>query len=235
MVFLKYSKRRKKYVRRKRPYKKKPSIGRSLVIGGFPKSQMVKLRYCEEFVLDPGPGLVGIQVFSANGIHDPNITGGGHQPSNHDVWMARYDHYTVIGSKINVNQMPSSTSNLAPGYQGVLVSDDGSRVSGISSLQYLLEQPNIATSGSLSVVGAISTKSRPTRAYFSASKFFGKSKSAVLGDDQYRGSVSTNPNDQAYYEFFLWSVSGNNPAGMSFMATIEYTVVYSERKPALTS
>lgn len=53
--------------------------------------------------INAGIAAVGVNVFTANGLFDVNITGGGHQPAGYDQLMAIYNEYCVIGSTIRVS------------------------------------------------------------------------------------------------------------------------------------
>ena len=93
---------------------------------GFPKSKKVRLRYVQTFSLDaPGSG-IATRYFRANGMFDPDASVGGHQPLYFDQYMAGYDHYTVIGSKIKVTPSNASTADIVPVYYGVIIDDDSS-------------------------------------------------------------------------------------------------------------
>lgn len=218
---------------RKRTKKRKPRL--EMPIGGFPKTATIKLRYVGEFSLNPGLGVYSTQVYTANGMYDPNITGLGHQPSNFDKWIAQYDHYTIVGSKITCQYVPSTLSNVVPGVLGCLVSDNGARVSGMANLSDLLEQPGANRAHPMTVGIINGPATGKLTATFSASKFFGKPKAGVLGDHQLRGSVGANPPDQAFYEIYLYSANGNDPGECAFIVTLEYTAIMSERKPATYS
>lgn len=220
----------------KRRVTKKPlvRVPRTLTIGGFPSTKMVKLRYVTEIALDPGSASFVVHQFTANGLFSPDLSGG-HQPSNYDKWMAQYDHYTVIGSKMTAQYVPTGTINVIPGICGIMLSDNGTRVAGFASLSDLLEQPNNSRSSPLRVGYLTDTKPPKTVSTFSASKFFGKTKAVILGDDAYRGNALANPPDQSYYEVYVYSISGNNPGLSNFIITIDYIAVLSERKPTTFS
>ena len=83
--------------RRKPDWRKRTTIQKGL---GFSDGQIVKMRYVEEFELNPGLGSVASYVFRANGLYDPNYTGAGHQPYGFDQWMTYYNQFTVLGSKM---------------------------------------------------------------------------------------------------------------------------------------
>lgn len=92
---------------------------------GFPNSIITKLRYCTTGNLTSTLGNSQYQVFAANGIFDPDITGVGHQPLYRDTYAGIYDQYVVIGSKITFTLVNGSVSP----FLAVLVGDDDATIS----------------------------------------------------------------------------------------------------------
>ena len=116
-----YKRRRRVYRLKRKRYRK----ARNLVLGGFPKTKIVKLRYVQEITLNSASGVYDVHSFRANSLFDPDYNGVGHQPSNFDRWMEIYNHYTVVGSKITAKYMPSTNpSSNAGGYFGIMLTDD---------------------------------------------------------------------------------------------------------------
>lgn len=230
---LRWSKKQARKAAKRRAAARKRQYAMGLPVGGFPKSKMIKLRYVEEINLNPTTGNIVTNAFSANGMYDPNITGTGHQPSNYDIWMGTtansglYDHYCVLGSRITVEYHPTSTNQVVPAYMGVLLSDTGTRVSTLTGVQDLFEQRLVKRSRA--DPGLVQISNKPwVSCNFSARKFFGKSKQAILGDDEYRGVYNANPSDQAYFELYAATIGGNDPGNIHCLVTIEYVAVLSE-------
>lgn len=231
--FRKTVKRTKKVYR---PFRSSMFLNRrGYSVGGFPKSTTIKLRYVETITLDPVSGGVAKKNFSANGMYDPNITGTGHQPSNYDTWLSQYDHYTVQKSNISVQFVPHQTSTVTPGILGIIMSDGGTAVSTLGSLDAILEQPYNKRANQLVAGITVSNPLSKVTRTFSASRFFGKTRAVVLGDDAYRGTVTSNPPDQAFFEVYYYSVNGNDPGLITVIVTIEYEAVMSERRITLSS
>lgn len=227
---------------RKAPRKQKPNKSfrqMPLPIGGFPKRKLVKLRYVQEAQINAGLGTVAYHTISANGIYDPDTTGVGHQPMNFDTWMTLYDHYVVLGSKIKVEQVAdTNTPSISiPAYFGILKSDSGSR-SGTMAPYQLLEQRGFRRGAipATSVYKQSRANGLPAvQATYSAKKWFGLTKRAVLANDKLQGTNAKNPDDGSFYEICCASVNLNNPDAFNFLITVDYTVMLSEPKPGVYS
>lgn len=203
-----------------------------LPVGGYPDRFLCRLRYVETNSYNAGVGSFSENIFRANGIFDPNYTGGGHQPSNRDSWAARYDRYTVLSSKITVTWVPTTSTPLAiPSTVVVCLSEAGTNVTtahGAGGIDNVLEQPRLNRS-----IGYVGDPSRPmslTRK-FSAKRFFGTKN--ILGDTPYSADVDANPAEQAFWE--VASISPDDtvdPSAMTLRTTIEYIVMFTEPRVA---
>ena len=209
---------------------------RSLILGGFPTSKMVRFRYVQQITLNASAAAAAVHVFRANSLYDPDSTGTGHQPANFDRWTNIYDHYTVVGSRIRVKFTPSTTNNNTPAIIGIVLSDSGSEISGNNwSTEDLLEKR--LTKASWRSVGYVGNPSVPRVAKnFSARKFFGKPNGTMIGDGQYRGRMGNfgtggNPAEGAFFEVFSTNIAGNDPANLPLLVTIDYLAVLTEPKP----
>lgn len=227
----KYGKRKPKTYKRKRysKFKKVRRVSRrrrNLPINGFPKSVMARLRYTEEFNMNCGSLSSTNYIFHANSAYDPNYSGGGHQPRGFDRFMAMYDHFTVVGSKITVQYANKSGGNDIPAYWDVHLTDDVTF--NIATVADLFETTQ--GRGFPQQVGTernyIGFNPRITRK-FSAKKFFGTS---VLGKSQFQGTAAASPTEGAFFQVVLCPISGNDPSPMTFVAQIEYLVVFTEPK-----
>lgn len=228
---------RKKYVRkrkykRRRRYRKKSYRRRGRrnrgttrqASAGIAESQIVRLKYAESYQANPSIGLVLDYVFSANGIYDPNITGTGHQPMCFDQWMNFYDHYAVIGSKITVCITPTGgTVDEGSGYIAIYLRDTSTTMNAVN-FDSLVEQPRTTYRTFGGYFGATNqTKISKT---FSCKKFFRKSP---LSDYDLAGTITTNPNEQAYFHVIVSPLSGASDLSNYYIRVmIQYIVVFTE-------
>lgn len=65
----------------------------------FPRGMKVKMTYSSSFDLDDTLAGYKEHVFRLNGLHDPDVTGTGHQPLGYDQWSAIYKAYFVYAAK----------------------------------------------------------------------------------------------------------------------------------------
>lgn len=191
----------------------------------MPNKFPTKLRYQENVSINPSVGVPGLQVVTANGLFDPNITGVGHQPRGFDQLMAMYDHYTVIGAKITATFMLREGLAYDSMNVGIALKD----ATGIENLNGYLEGRNVrsrvlrGSDGAATVVG-MTTISMSS----STSKFLGRSK--VLADPELKGNVSSNPTEQLYFHIFAQAVQGGDAQPIDVTYRIDYLVVFTEPK-----
>lgn len=179
-----------------------------------------KTKYTETKVT-PGSSAYNHFVFRANTTYDPDFAAGGSSTANRQLAYARYDHGTVIGSKI-VIRCPSST---IPLILVVRTSDDAAT---ISDVQHLMNMDH--SQWKLMPFGDSRTYTMTHR--WSARKWYGKSTSSIIGDSRFIESVATLPNEGMYYHVSIFSADGVTfvPANMVFAVQINYHCVMSEPK-----
>lgn len=220
--------RRKTYRKKKRTYKKKTPLYKNSM--GLGNKLVRKTRYVEKtLTLNPSiGGLADSYVFSANGIYDPNISGIGHQPIGFDQIMNFYDHYIVLGSKISVKFRNQDTSNSF--IVGITLSDDNVEIPNASRLiengrcRWTMLDPANSNYGSISK--QLQMKCNPN-------KFLGRSN--PLSDPELKGSISTNPTEQAFWHIFAEPPNLNDGGSVELFVVVEYLVAYIEPKILIQS
>lgn len=219
--------RRYKKKGKKRSYgrRKKNSYNMALSTRSpFPRMYTTKLRYSEHITLDPGVATIATHQFSCNGLYDPNVSGGGHQPYGFDQLTPLYDHYTVIGAKIMLQFSPG-TSATVPYIFGCYIDDNSSPATNYDTVQEIPENNW--------VVCAIDDTKTLTKKV-SLKKFLGIKN--LLSSKECQGTDSSNPTEQAY--FTLWTkavdTTVNSPA-VNVIVTIDYIAVWHEPKELIGS
>jgi len=217
--------KKKTTTKKKRTFRKSRSLARretprTLVnMGlGFPKRLITKLRYTEAFNLAPAASAYAYNDFCANGMYDPNLEAGGHQPMYFDQYMAIYNHYKVLGSKITVRITPKAVTE-DPCFIGVYLNDDDTHTPGdIQTYQEIsgngchrMTPPGMASVYTFSC-------------FYSSKKTFG-----LLKTDALIGTATANPTETQVFTVYAYPVGG---AGVDFyiQATMEYIVEFFELK-----
>lgn len=183
---------------------------------GFPNNLISKLRYCDSFNLTCTSGSRALNVFAANGIFDPDITGVGHQPMWRDNFAAIYDQYVVIGSKITVKF--ANTSSTVPAICGV-VGDDDQNIS--TNADSLMELNNSVHSLLPCAGGPVVTLSQT----FEPMKNFGVNAK----DDGYSATgFGSNPTEIWCFGAWICSADQSSTVTVSVSVEIDYTVKFTE-------
>lgn len=225
--------RRRRY--RKRSYRKRRTINgvstskplifapgprMPIAIGGFPPRKKVTLRYCEKFNVTPGVS-TNSYPYSMNGMFDPYLGTGGHQPLGFDQMMAVYQQYCVIACKATAQVFNESNSHAC--WIGWKLNQSTTTIS--NTLDILAEKPDfvyrmVGQDNSEGNGVSISTAVAPLK---------------WLNKDWQEGTVhgtdGTNPAEQLVGHFtFAKFNSDAGQEGMEIMITIEYTAVFWDVK-----
>ncbi|AYP28730.1 MAG: putative capsid protein [Circoviridae sp.] len=197
--------------------------------GGFPSTKKVTLKYVENLYLSHTAAGMANDYFSANGLYDPYIAAGGHQPMGFDQWCNTiYNHYCVTGSRIRITYNPHLSTLTAPGVFGLNLVDENTA---FSTIGYAIEQSSCAgwsTCGDPNQAGTDGT-GKPLcsiTAEFDAAKMFRMSDPA--GASELQGSVSANPAEQAIFHVWMRGNVSSDAPTHHFLVEIEYDVVFSE-------
>lgn len=233
----------------RKPYRKKPRRKRRtrrmrrskpIVLSGFPRSQLVKMRYVDQ--IDIGASILGsIQNYSmrANSIFDPDFSGIGHQPMAHDQWQQVYDNYIVIGSKITVSQLtPPPGSEY---YYGVFLGADAASINQYApaDLTGLLESK--LTGSNYLIGGGLASPNYTTgkpglkamTKNFSCKKFFGVR--SVRDNDDLSARFGSNPTRQAFFTIWGAGVRNQSTDVLIFRVIIDYICLLREPIPLPSS
>jgi len=156
-------------------------------------------------------------VFTANGLYDPNITGGSLSPAGFSLLMTTYEHYIVFRSKIVVIFTNNSTTPTMVGIAlepDVTFSTDPSNVLELPFEQLVQLEP-------AGVYGSSKTLSMTAN----LSKYFGEN--VLKTTSLYRGDVASNPTEQAYYHCKAFGLKGSS-ADVFMTVKIEYEAMFTE-------
>lgn len=215
---------------------------------GFPQSLRTTLRYVTTKKFDVTSfENVQYESFRANGMFDPEVSLGGHQPRGFDQCMALYKSFTVLGSKISINVVydgydgpatvsPSAAIDLmktvagedaAPALSPAMIGI----ITGVDILALpltaaeLMEHDRVLWKPITSPTGAIVLKKS-----CNIGSFFGKSN--LVGAEGYSGSAAVDPTEQPQFTVFAgrMNASASGLVRLTAYVTIEYDAVFTEPK-----
>jgi len=190
----------------------------------FPARTTRALRYSSSFYLAGTSGVVATNVLSANGLYDPEITGGGHQPMGFDQMMLSYQHFTVTHARLLV-----TFHNLVASTPVVSIRLDGNTTP-ITVVDQILE------------FGLNNHAVLEAKGTFGASHVL-ESKLAIATyegvDDpvdvlELRGTIAANPTEQAYFHVQAWDNSGTT-TNILCEIVLEFRAVFTEPRILSTS
>lgn len=188
---------------------------------------VTKLKYESSNVLSfPAPGSPSIWVFRANSLHDPDQSGGGHQPRGFDQIAPMYDHYVVIGAKIRVTFIPRGdvTDTNDSMYVGISCKDTQT---GLSSANDYIESRSCTYRAIM--VNQVEQRSPTLTMSVNPNRFLGISK--PLSSPDVRAFTNANPTDGVYFHVFAEPLAtADTPNPVRIQVFIQYTCVFVEPK-----
>lgn len=214
-----------------------PSFG-----GPFGQVFETELNYAEYFSMNPTIGGTTSTLFLANGLFDPYVALGGHQPHGFDQFNVIFENWQVLSSTIEVVCYPkiqptqlnagSGTVNaqLLGGFMAIGVRDTAASLTGaLTTLTDILERPNIKTK-------FYSSNDTPLaiRHSYSMPQFYGRTRG--LDDAEITGTATGDPNDKVYYHVIFGPPDGSTDLeSHQFIARIKYKVRFFNPKNLVQS
>lgn len=206
--------------RRRRRYKRSRQLT-NYAPSGMPTQRIAKLRYAEQTTITSTSGVLDSIRFRANGIFDPNVDIGGHQPMGFDQWSTLFNHYVVLGSKLTMSIVPFDAGG-GPCATGAYLTD-GSTVPYTSASEFME-----AKKGTVKLISPDQRKATYVVSKFSAKKFYNV-KDVKDNVSRIGSPVSADPSDQAYYVIWVQNRDGST-SSYSVLVQIDYIVLFSEPK-----
>lgn len=220
--------RKRRTKRRRRQSRKTTSISRVNPSTPLGQKFLFKSKYFSDaLAINPSAGGVAqSQVFSLNGLYDPDITNVGHQVLGFDQMVgSMYNHYTVIGAKIKVWLTNISSEEVV----AILQVKDTAGTS--SDTVGIIENGNcvyttLSQAGQGGDVKMLSTG-------VSMNKYFGRK---VLQDqDSFSGTSTKNPDEQVYAHIIISPNTTADLSGVRLTAEIQYVAMLTEPRQLTTS
>jgi len=171
-----------------------------------------------------------VAEYSTNGLFDPNLAFGGHQPHLFDQWMTLYDEYTVIGSRMYVQALGfGDGNNKFPANWGISLQDTSGRMPATLSGANAIEKGMIP--GFMASVGAVNAVPNKSQSYRSKSwslkKTYG-SKAGTALNPRFVGNATKNPDEQSVFVLWMINETSTDPPVCHFMVHIDYICIFSQ-------
>jgi len=189
------------------------SFGKQLL----PRTLNNTLTYVTAYNIGTNASGFGSASFRANGMYDPEVSIGGHQPLGFDQLSALYDHWYVKSSRIEI-QLNYGALNV-PVSVALYVDDDTTLATTFSSAA---ERPGAVTQAFF--IGDGTTYKKMYNS-FDSKKFFGLMSA---GNSQLKGTAAADPTEQAEYAIIVDGGVLLPSSSVSFIVKIEYDVEWSE-------
>lgn len=203
-----------------------------------PNRKFAKLKYHVNIgAMGPAVGALKAYEFRANGMYDPEVAIGGHQPYGFDQLIAQYNHYTVLKCvcEIEMASFVSYTNICAmlACYNIPSVLTNAYAAGGVNALR---ELP--LTSKTINFTTG-DTKESNRNAYLTAdmSKIFGKTPWNLIGDSRFQGDSTHDPDEDVYFGLAIYCPDNSDMTAKAFNCaiTLTYYACFTEPKWFTTS
>ena len=197
------------------------------VVGPLPNKCKSTLYFSQAYAIQTGvAGIAGSQVYAANGVYDPYITGGGHQPRGWDQLIQMYNSATVIASKITLH---CGTQEGAADITYSISLRDTSTA--ITDPKDVFEYGNaqhltLSRTGSGDSIGVLTSACNPNQ-------FLGIKN--PMDAIEVRNSDASNPSKLCYWHVNLTTLGNSDTSDNYYRLILEYQVIFSEPNQPVVS
>lgn len=184
------------------------------------KLRAVHKYFVQNQTLDPPTGGLCIaRVYRANGMYDPEVAVGGHQPRGFDQLAAFYNKYLVIKARITVDfNVPSGVPNRM--VLGVAVRDNSTTFS--NGADYIEQGAKYKSVGE----GQVDGMPRRISVVVNPNKYNGVSK--PLSNTASNGTTGSDPTNGVYFHVFAFDTGAGNPGVIQSVVKITYFAVWHD-------
>lgn len=158
-----------------------------------------------------------VHLFSANGLYDPNVTGGGKQPRGFDQLMALYDHYIVDEACL---ELWVTNPNSAACMVNIAIKDGTDTVTRKGVMEETVTTHKL-------IGGTTGNPTGYTKISVKPYQYLG----LKMGEAELKGSNAANPSDQVIFSVSAMPVDSSiDAAALSFVAKLTYKARFIEPK-----
>ena len=198
-------------------------------IQGGTKTKKI-LRYYATFTLNPpAGGQADTKIFRANGLYDPEVAIGGHQPRGFDQYMAMYDHYTVTKATAKVYFDNNAEQS---GLLGVIHVRDGAvpLTAPIDVMEYGMKSVTTLMAANSGSGGSVM---KSTTLAVDIAKFLGVKD--ILDAKELSGTATSDPSEEVNFHISAFPTNVGDAASINCAVELEYEVWFHEPKNPTSS
>lgn len=201
---------RKKHRKRRKRNRQRSSVRIPGLI--MPDTAYVKLRYNNEYRFESTLDNHRF-VFVGNGVYDPDLTLSTARPGGFDQWMAFYDSYEVIGSRITLK----CTNMIARPFIITLIPKNFNSSTGINSI---LEQRY--SKYRIMGVPNNSNSTETLSSYMKTRKIIGRQDNSI----NFLGNITNNPSHAWYWQIEIEGMETAVPPAINLKLVLRVTITF---------
>lgn len=179
----------------------------------FPPRAFAKLKYGSGNVGATSTVGVYANQFRLNGLYDPDYSGTGHQPMGFDEYAALYGDYRVHGCKVKIIAQITTA-----GQTGILFlgAKKGAAYHTATSISEWMEDSQIKH--------WVMNDEKPlvVSKYFDIARVFGKSKTAIRGEEGYSAGIGADPSNVAFATVGWVNIDETTSTGWNVRVELTY-------------
>lgn len=193
----------------------------------FGNRYMAKLPYCEDFIMSTNANSAVVQSWRLNGLFDPNVALGGHQPRWFDQLSPLYNKYRVNGAHIVCTFNDPSADGVFVGLNVYNSNVTANSVAG--KLASDIRERKLATVYPLNNSGS---QVKTLSVYIPMAKVLGLTSAQYQSDPGTESLVNSDPAKQVWLETFVTApTTGITPMSVSLKITY-YCTFFDYNAPA---
>jgi hypothetical protein len=172
------------------------------------------LRYSDYQALAGTSGALGAWIFRVNGVFDPDVSFGGHQPMGFDQMTPLYGTFTVASARITIDCVATSV----PVCFGVAIT---------STVGALYTNYNSYIESGTAPYKILDTEASMNRitATVDVAKWLGVKD--IMDRSALSGSPTADPTQQLYFQVFAQDVNKTSTANAELNVVIDYDIIFS--------
>lgn len=188
---------------------------------GFPDRIRTTLRYSDYLAFDAAATTTGNASWAMNGLFDPYLGAGGHQPLGFDNFMTVYVRYEVISCSVRATVMNAADTDKF--CLGILATNTAITPATLPNTLLEYGKDSVFTM----VQGTNTVWPLP---YVEIKKYIATALGRKKGDDVLTGDVSSNPSNVLAAFVWVGTIDGSDPSAKGIHVMLEYDVEFSNVK-----